>query len=78
MVYGQPANQDSVEGWTGDISEIVVYHFLDGGGAVDRSIAVQGEYVNYFDLFYANEALNLSDVAVPLWEQDLSLLLLLS
>ena len=57
MVYGQSATQDSVEGWTGDISDIVVYHFLDGGGAVDPSIAVQGDYFNYFDLFYANEAL---------------------
>eukprot|EP00415_Alexandrium_ostenfeldii_P001831 UN1831 len=59
-----------VEGWTGDIDKIIVYHFLDGTGGVDPTRAVAGQYTNLYDLFYANPALNLSDVSVPLWKQD--------
>eukprot|EP00927_Polykrikos_kofoidii_P010110 TRINITY_DN14281_c1_g1_i2.p1 TRINITY_DN14281_c1_g1~~TRINITY_DN14281_c1_g1_i2.p1 ORF type:complete len:786 (+),score=105.69 TRINITY_DN14281_c1_g1_i2:83-2440(+) len=59
-----------VEGWTGRLEEIVIYHFLDGTGGVDESTAVEGRYVNLYDLFYANPTLNLSDIKEPLWLQD--------
>eukprot|EP00927_Polykrikos_kofoidii_P010109 TRINITY_DN14281_c1_g1_i1.p1 TRINITY_DN14281_c1_g1~~TRINITY_DN14281_c1_g1_i1.p1 ORF type:complete len:746 (+),score=101.77 TRINITY_DN14281_c1_g1_i1:200-2239(+) len=59
-----------VEGWTGRLEEIVIYHFLDGTGGVDESTSVEGRYVNLYDLFYANPALNLSDIKEPLWLQD--------
>lgn len=62
-------NQE-VEGWTGNLDDIVVFHFLDGTGGVDPEKAVRGEYANLYDLFYANNNLNLSDASVPLWKQD--------
>mmetsp|Transcript_130629 Transcript_130629/g.418882 ORF Transcript_130629/g.418882 Transcript_130629/m.418882 type:complete len:582 (-) Transcript_130629:102-1847(-) len=58
------------QGWTGDMEGIVIYHFLDGIGGVDENQAVQGKYVNLYDLFYDNLALNLSDTSRPLWVQD--------
>ncbi|CAK0854315.1 unnamed protein product [Prorocentrum cordatum] len=59
-----------VEGWTGDMDDIVVFHFLDGTGGVDITRAVAGEYINLYDLFYANPELDLADTKVPLWKQD--------
>lgn len=65
MVYSP-----ETEGWTGDMDDILIYHFLDGTGGVDKARAVSGEYLNLYDLFYANDALNLSDTLTPLWRQD--------
>eukprot|EP00913_Durusdinium_trenchii_P019970 g18769.t1 len=62
-IYGEAT------GWTGDEDRIVIYHYLDGTGAVDPAIAVRG-YVNLFDLFYANDKLNLSDPVTPLYLQE--------
>eukprot|EP00928_Gymnodinium_smaydae_P020370 TRINITY_DN17872_c1_g2_i1.p1 TRINITY_DN17872_c1_g2~~TRINITY_DN17872_c1_g2_i1.p1 ORF type:complete len:839 (+),score=176.02 TRINITY_DN17872_c1_g2_i1:87-2603(+) len=59
-----------LEGWTGLLEDVVVFHFLDGGGGVNADTALAGKYVNMFDLFYANPSLNLSSVSVPLWLQD--------
>lgn len=59
-----------VEGWTGEMENIAIYHFLDGTGGADENRAVYGRYVNLYDLFYANDRLNLSDTSVPLWVQD--------
>eukprot|EP00435_Cladocopium_sp_Y103_P071055 s145_g36.t1 len=63
-IYGEGAM-----GWTGTEDQIVIYHFLDGTGGVDSSISVRG-YVNLFDLFYANDRLNLSEIETPLYVQD--------
>lgn len=62
-----------IEGWTGDIRNILVFHFLDGSGHVDDDRAQIGRYVNQFELFYANPQVDLSDVRRPLWEQDASI-----
>lgn len=59
-----------VEGWTGNIDDIVIYHFLDGTGGVDTSRAVAGQYINLYDLFFSNPSLDLGDPSRPLWEQD--------
>ncbi|CAJ1328910.1 unnamed protein product, partial [Effrenium voratum] len=59
-----------VQGWTGDLENIIVYHFLDASGAVDSKFAVAGRYVNLFDLFYANPKLDLADATTPLFQQD--------
>merc|ERR1711920_923144 len=59
-----------VEGWTGNIDDIVIYHFLDGTGGVDPKKAVAGEYINLYDLFFANPNLKLEDSHTPLWKQD--------
>ncbi|CAJ1437825.1 unnamed protein product [Effrenium voratum] len=59
-----------VQGWTGDLENIIIYHFLDASGAVDTKFAVAGRYVNLFDLFYANPKLDLADATTPLFQQD--------
>merc|ERR1712151_1387033 len=59
-----------VEGWTGDLDRIVVFHFLDGTGGVDPERAIEGRYLNLYDLFYDNPRLDLKDVGRPLWLQD--------
>merc|ERR1712203_393397 len=59
-----------VEGWTGNIEDIVIYHFLDGTGGVDPTRAVAGQYINLYDLFFANPSLDLLDTGAPLWVQD--------
>ena len=60
----------SLQGWTGDLQKILIYHFLDGLGAVDPELAVTGEYTDLFTLFYQNPLLNLGDTQTPLYEQD--------
>lgn len=62
----------SLQGWTGDLQKILIYHFLDGLGAVDPELAVTGEYTDLFTLFYQNPLLNLGDTQTPLHEQDAS------
>merc|ERR1712217_941018 len=59
-----------IEGWTGEMERILVYHFLDGSGSVHPSLSYKGDYVNLFDLFYVNAKLNLSSADVDLWQQD--------
>lgn len=59
-----------VEGWTGNLEDIVLYHFLDGTGGADADRAVFGKYVNLYELFYANPALDLRNADSPLWVQD--------
>eukprot|EP00931_Biecheleriopsis_adriatica_P045855 TRINITY_DN26279_c0_g1_i1.p1 TRINITY_DN26279_c0_g1~~TRINITY_DN26279_c0_g1_i1.p1 ORF type:complete len:722 (-),score=141.28 TRINITY_DN26279_c0_g1_i1:120-2258(-) len=59
-----------VEGWTGNLEGIVVFHFLDGTGGVDEERAVEGRYLNLYDLFYDNPKLDLTNLDVPLWVQD--------
>ncbi|CAE7944765.1 unnamed protein product [Symbiodinium sp. KB8] len=59
-----------VQGWTGDIDKIIIFHFLDSTGDVNHEFALKGGYVNLFDAFYDNPQLNLSDVDKPLYEQD--------
>jgi len=59
-----------VEGWTGNLEDMVIYHFLDGTGGVDAGKAEAGRYVNLYDLFYANPSLDLANAVVPLWVQD--------
>lgn len=59
-----------VEGWTGRIEDIVIYHFLDGGGGVDSESAILGRHANLYDMFYANPKLDLGNTIVPLWQQD--------
>ena len=58
------------DGWTGDIHEIVAFHFLDGQGGVSELDAVTGEYVDHWELFYRNDRLNLSETHTPLYVQD--------
>ncbi|CAE6939217.1 unnamed protein product [Symbiodinium natans] len=60
----------SLQGWTGDLQKVVIYHFLDGLGVVDPELAVAGEYMDLFALFYQNPALNLEDTRTPLYDQD--------
>ncbi|CAE6921010.1 hypothetical protein AK812_SmicGene3321 [Symbiodinium microadriaticum] len=59
-----------VQGWTGDIDKIIIFHFLDSTGDVNPEFALKGGYVNLFDAFYDYPELNLSDVDKPLYEQD--------
>lgn len=59
-----------VEGWVGRMEDIIVYHFLDGTGGVDPERALEGQYVNLYDLFFKNPRLDLTNKDVPLWEQD--------
>lgn len=59
-----------LQGWTGKLENIIIYHFLDGAGGVEQNYAVEGKYVNLFELFYANPKLNLDDTKLPLYEQD--------
>eukprot|EP00929_Paragymnodinium_shiwhaense_P054268 TRINITY_DN27189_c0_g1_i3.p1 TRINITY_DN27189_c0_g1~~TRINITY_DN27189_c0_g1_i3.p1 ORF type:complete len:712 (-),score=133.75 TRINITY_DN27189_c0_g1_i3:452-2587(-) len=59
-----------IEGWTGRIEDIVIYHFLEGGGGVDQSAAFFGKHANLFDLFYANPKLDVRNIDIPLWVQD--------
>ncbi|CAD7934707.1 unnamed protein product [Amoebophrya sp. A120] len=66
LVYGD------AEGWYGAIENIVIFHFVDGTGGVDETLAVQGRYVNAFDVFYDNENLDLLDPQTPLHVQDQS------
>jgi len=60
----------AVEGWTGNMEDIVIYHFLDGNGGANAATAVAGKYVNLFEAFYSNSNLDLADLSRPLWEQD--------
>lgn len=64
LVYG------IAEGWAGSIDNIVLFHFVDGTGGVDAEKAVNKRYVNAYEVFYNNANLDLSDVTVPLHEQD--------
>eukprot|EP00930_Biecheleria_cincta_P081535 TRINITY_DN7060_c0_g1_i1.p1 TRINITY_DN7060_c0_g1~~TRINITY_DN7060_c0_g1_i1.p1 ORF type:complete len:729 (+),score=113.78 TRINITY_DN7060_c0_g1_i1:141-2327(+) len=59
-----------LQGWTGELENIIIYHFLDGAGGVEQNYAVEGRYVNLFELFYDNSKLNLDDIRLPLYEQD--------
>eukprot|EP00746_Dinoflagellata_sp_MGD_P055519 gnl/MRDRNA2_/MRDRNA2_24148_c0_seq1.p1 gnl/MRDRNA2_/MRDRNA2_24148_c0~~gnl/MRDRNA2_/MRDRNA2_24148_c0_seq1.p1 ORF type:complete len:337 (-),score=55.10 gnl/MRDRNA2_/MRDRNA2_24148_c0_seq1:66-1031(-) len=59
-----------IEGWTGKLEEIVIFHFLDGTGGVDTDHAIDGKYVNLYDLFYDNPLVDLMDISRPLWAQD--------
>eukprot|EP00928_Gymnodinium_smaydae_P080191 TRINITY_DN6393_c0_g1_i2.p1 TRINITY_DN6393_c0_g1~~TRINITY_DN6393_c0_g1_i2.p1 ORF type:complete len:593 (-),score=105.38 TRINITY_DN6393_c0_g1_i2:39-1817(-) len=59
-----------VEGWTGRLDGILIFHFLDGTGGVDPERAVEGRYLNLYDLFYDNPRVDLEDLATPLWVQD--------
>lgn len=68
MVYGS-SREDSVEGWYGELDEIVTYHFLDAGG-VDPSAALAGKYINLYEMFYLNEKVDVANLEVPVWEQD--------
>ncbi|KAF4682622.1 hypothetical protein FOZ63_004562, partial [Perkinsus olseni] len=57
------------EGWTGDLSDIVAFHFLDGQGAVNDEIATRREYLDLWSLFYNGTEHLLGDLgAGPLWE----------
>lgn len=59
-----------VEGWVGNLEDILIFHFLDGTGGVDPDLAIQGKYVNLYELFYENPELDLANGTWPLWEQD--------
>lgn len=61
------------EGWSGDIDKILIFHFVDGTGAVDEQRAVFGKYVNAYAQFYNNSRLDLENSEVPLYEQDLEI-----
>ncbi|KAF4665528.1 hypothetical protein FOZ61_010838 [Perkinsus olseni] len=57
------------EGWTGDLSDIVAFHFLDGQGAVNDEIATRKEYLDLWSLFYNGTEHLLGDLSAgPLWE----------
>ncbi|KAF4759132.1 hypothetical protein FOZ63_026669 [Perkinsus olseni] len=57
------------EGWTGDLSDIVAFHFLDGQGAVNDEIATRREYLDLWSLFYNGTEHLLGDLgAGPLWD----------
>ncbi|CAL1149766.1 unnamed protein product, partial [Cladocopium goreaui] len=57
------------EGWTGDLEEIVVFHFLDGSGSVEQNNSIRG-YKDLFEVFLSNPKVNLSDTRIPLYDQD--------
>jgi len=59
-----------VEGWTGELEGIAIFHFLDGTGGVDPDRAIEGKYLNLYDLFYDNPLVDLNDITQPLWRQD--------
>eukprot|EP00392_Amoebophrya_sp_AT5.2_P000764 g765.t1 len=64
LVYGD------AEGWFGEMEKIKIFHFVDGTGGVDESLAVNKKYVNAFDVFYDNDKIDLEDAKTPLHEQD--------
>merc|ERR1711972_343616 len=55
-------------GWSGNLEDVVVCHFLDGGAAAlnHRSAGADDD----FDLFYNNTLIDLGDDSRPLWLQD--------
>eukprot|EP00927_Polykrikos_kofoidii_P039125 TRINITY_DN33550_c0_g1_i1.p1 TRINITY_DN33550_c0_g1~~TRINITY_DN33550_c0_g1_i1.p1 ORF type:complete len:734 (-),score=97.40 TRINITY_DN33550_c0_g1_i1:59-2260(-) len=60
---------DAVEGWTGSLEEIIIFHFLDAEGS-SHSDSRKGEYQNLFEVFFFNTNLDLADGHTPLWKQD--------
>ncbi|KAF4677770.1 hypothetical protein FOL47_010364 [Perkinsus chesapeaki] len=57
------------EGWTGSLSNIIAFHFLDGQGAVNDEIATRKEYLDLWSLFYNGTESILADPSTgPLWE----------
>lgn len=37
------------KGWTGELSRIHIFHFLDGGGSVEVNSSVRGAYKDLFE-----------------------------